>query len=227
MLVTLHGLGTVLADCLEPIAVEHPPLKAPGSGMAPVRPDSAHRAQYPSDAPRVPVRCSGASSPPAERACIAIEFRHELRRPVPLALLALAVVGWIIALYSLWSSTPSSASIRQRFESLEASRQALAAALKKQRQAAGTLAEVEQQIEAAKTEVGQAEQEREHARAELAATQKDLEQTRQQLDQAIQQKGQAEQQAKAVQQEAEQAQKTLTEITAMRDKERTNLQQGP
>jgi len=92
---------------------------------------------------------------------VAIDPRAELKRPVPIALAILALLGWIVAVYFIWSvSTLRSSSTRQ-IDQLTASRQQLATELDQQRQAAGTLAEVRKKAAETQAAIDQATHERE------------------------------------------------------------------
>jgi len=220
MLVTLHGLGLVLPECVEPRQIKSPPVKTPGSAMTPLPPGRMCTMERPPDARDVPAPSSDTLSRPAEQASLTIEFWHELR---PLALLALALLGWGIAFYSLvWSRAVPSPSIRERIEGLEASRQALVAELDTRRQAAGTLAEVQQRIEIATTEAVRTAQQREQARAQLAAILQQLDRAQSNLAETTVEAQKHAKQVSDLQEEytdtaqrLESTEKTLAETTGM------------
>jgi hypothetical protein len=153
MLVQLQGLGTVVPNraslpASTPLKKVGPMTPAPASGLA------AQQGQ--GDAKNLAAaRLSGKET--------SVEFRA-------LALAAFAVVGCGIAVYSTWASV----SLRQRIDGVNASRQALAAELDRERQAVGTFADLRFKIEQARAEADQITQESERARSQLADTLKDL-----------------------------------------------------
>src|SRR5438105_4478705 len=105
---------------------------------------------------------------------MAVDIGTELRRPLPLALLVLAVIGWIVALYEMSSLSSLRAADADRIN-------ALTSELNQQRQASGTLADIQQKIQAAQGEVAKANQDRDQAQAQLADTQKNFDAAKQQL----------------------------------------------
>ena len=62
-----------------------------------------------------------------------IDLRTELRRPAPAVLLAIAVIGWAVAIYFAWSSHAQRTEAAARQQQLQASNQQLSSELDRQR----------------------------------------------------------------------------------------------
>src|SRR5690348_2251469 len=104
---------------------------------------------------------------------MAVDIGTELRRPLPLALLFLAVIGWGFALYEASSLSSVRAADTDRIT-------ALSSELDRQRQASGTLADLQQKIQAAQGDASKAAQDRDQAQAQLADVQKNFDAAKQQ-----------------------------------------------
>ena len=60
---------------------------------------------------------------------MAIALRAELKRPVPVALAIVALLGWIVAVYFIWSISSLRNSSTRQIDQIAASRQQLATEL--------------------------------------------------------------------------------------------------
>ena len=75
--------------------------------------------------------------------------RNDFTRPIPVALAALAIVGWLLVAY-FWSQTSDlRAQLEDGMRRAEVARQTLAADLQNLQKAAGTAADLKKQAEAA------------------------------------------------------------------------------
>lgn len=72
-----------------------------------------------------------------------ISWSAEAKRPVTLALAALALVGWIVAISQISSKSSLLASTSAQINDLTATRQQLATELDQQQKASGTLADLQ------------------------------------------------------------------------------------
>jgi len=133
----------------------------------------------------------------------------ELRRPVPLLLAALALLGWIVAIGFMVSR----ASVADRLETAETERSDLAAQLQTQQQASGELADLQARLASTNDEVTQITRGREAAQQELAAAQGALADAQRQADERRAELTQltAELQTSRAELEAKQGQLTETE----------------
>ena len=75
--------------------------------------------------------------------------KQELQRPLPLALAAAAVLGWIAVVSLAWSASAQRAELARN----EAARTQLAGELERQRQASGQLADLQAKISTAEGEL--------------------------------------------------------------------------
>ena len=91
---------------------------------------------------------------------MAIALRAELKRPVPVALAIVALLGWIVAVYFIWSISALRNSSTTQIDQIAASRQQLATELDQQRRATGTLAEVRKKAAETEAAIDQATRER-------------------------------------------------------------------
>jgi chromosome segregation ATPase len=101
-----------------------------------------------------------------------IDWKTELTRPVTLVLAALALVGWIIAISQFSAKSSLRASADSQIGALTATRQQLTSELDQQRQASGTLADLQRRTEEATTAANAAGRDRDAAAAQLAETKK-------------------------------------------------------
>jgi chromosome segregation ATPase len=113
-----------------------------------------------------------------------IDYRSELRRPVSLALLGLAVLGWIVAARLAWVHSESGHDHRRQVSLLTAAETSARTEVEQLRQASGTLAEAQGKIAAAQSNVTQFEQSRAEARARLAEVEQNLEARRRSVAEA-------------------------------------------
>ena len=99
---------------------------------------------------------------------MAIDLNEEMRRPVSLGLAALAVIGWVVAV-CVWATLSTQSSRQQdRITEMQSRNEQLADELKQQRDAAGSLADIQAKREAAEAAVSTAQ-------SDLAAAQKNRE----------------------------------------------------
>ena len=74
---------------------------------------------------------------------MASSFSEELGRPVTLSVIAVAVVGWLLFVWSFAGSTSDHAKAQEQLAALQQQNQRLDASLKSQQEAAGALADIE------------------------------------------------------------------------------------
>jgi hypothetical protein len=91
---------------------------------------------------------------------VTIDPKAELKRPVPVALAIVALLGWIVAVYFVWSVSSLRNSSTRQIDQIAAFRQQLATELDQQRQAAGTLAELQKKATETEAAIDQATRER-------------------------------------------------------------------
>jgi TolA-binding protein len=94
--------------------------------------------------------------------------RDELRRPLPLALAAAAVIGWIAVVSLAWSASAQRAELART----EAVRTELAGELDRQRQASVQLADLQAKISRAEGELARLNQSIGQAQTQVAARRK-------------------------------------------------------
>jgi uncharacterized protein HemX len=94
--------------------------------------------------------------------------RQELRRPLPLALAAAAVLGWLVVVWLAWSASAQRAELARN----EAALTELAGELERQRQASGQLADLQAKISAAESELARLNQSVAQAQTQSAARRK-------------------------------------------------------
>src|SRR5574340_1619803 len=98
----------------------------------------------------------------------------EFRRPVPLALAALAVIGWLFAAY-IWSEASRTKDyLDVSLRAAERGRDALAVDLQNLQKAAGTAADLKRQTAAAEKALADASAARASAQTELAELTKQI-----------------------------------------------------
>src|SRR3954469_24470601 len=100
---------------------------------------------------------------------MALDFRGNLRRPLPLALAIVSGLAVIIIAALLASHSSERRRQREEIARVEATRQQLATELGQHRQAAGTLADLQGKTAAAQADLLAVTQTRDAARAELGA----------------------------------------------------------
>jgi predicted nucleic acid-binding Zn-ribbon protein len=99
---------------------------------------------------------------------MAYDAGDEFRRPVPLALAVLAVIGWLLAAY-LWSkASETEAQMTDSLSAAERARESLAADLQNLQKSAGTAAELKAQASEAEKALSEAAAARASAQNELA-----------------------------------------------------------
>jgi hypothetical protein len=87
----------------------------------------------------------------------------QLKRPLPLALAAAAVLGWILVIVLLVSRSSLESDLTARIEESEAARAAFATQLREQQQAAGTLEEIRSATAALEAQLAELNARREQA----------------------------------------------------------------
>jgi chromosome segregation ATPase len=138
---------------------------------------------------------------------MAINLTRGDSRPLLIGLAVAALLGWGLYIYAEVSKAENQRGARREISALVANEETLKNQLAQQQQAAGTLADLQNQIAAFTNQSNQARTASDRAQAQLALIQKDLESQRQQQVQVAQQlQDQLQQlsQARAQTQEAEQ-----------------------
>jgi septal ring factor EnvC (AmiA/AmiB activator) len=106
---------------------------------------------------------------------------QELRRPVPLILLAVAVLGWIVAISAIVANQQNKRDSTARIESLERDRTATEQRFAELQASAGTAEDLASRIATAQTELQRIETQRDEARQQLPAVEQQVNVARQQL----------------------------------------------
>ena len=110
-----------------------------------------------------------------------IDWQDELKRPVSVGLAVLAFLGWVLAVYFMFSVSSLRDSSTRQIAQIAASRDQLTAELDRQRQAAGTLEALQTKATETTATLNQAMRERDDALGQLAATRQDLDAAKQLL----------------------------------------------
>ena len=116
------------------------------------------------------------------------DMKAELRRPVALALAAIAVLGWVLFAYMASSRTSQGQRDRGELRELANARQSTATELTQLRQNAGSLAELQAKTAGATEQLNAANTASEQAKAQLRAVQKDIDTRLQQQAELAQRK---------------------------------------
>src|SRR5579872_6898749 len=82
---------------------------------------------------------------------MAYDLSSEIRRPVPLAFAAVAVIGWLLVAYFASQVSDVQSQMHESLNRAEKARESMAADYQNLQKAAGTLADVEKQMNDAKT----------------------------------------------------------------------------
>ncbi len=143
---------------------------------------------------------------------MAIDYRSELRRPVSLALLAVAALGWIALAVLAWNSSERARDDRRRISLLTVAETNSRGELEKQRQTSGTLAELQAKTTAAQGALAQAEQSQTEARTRLAEVEQNLEMQRRTAAEAAKEAEAQSQRLGEVQTQVRQATERLTSV---------------
>ena len=94
---------------------------------------------------------------------MAIDLGTEFRRPVTIALAAAALLGWIVVIALGVSANSQKTRFRTQTQQAQAMNQQLASELASERQAAGTLSDLQAKITAAQGQLNQLNQTRDQA----------------------------------------------------------------
>jgi hypothetical protein len=132
---------------------------------------------------------------------MAVRILEELRRPLPLALAIAAAAGWVIALFLFWSNI-----------SLRGAERDFAAQFERQRQAFGTLAELQARAAEVQADLTRTVQEREQAQAQPSASRQNLKTARQNATSATRQAEKQAQRLSQLQQNATARSQELAEV---------------
>jgi hypothetical protein len=208
MLLQLHRSGTVATNRAYLPPLEYTHVKKVGSTTLP-RISAPRTLEQQEDE-------GGMSSREARRP----PQKQELSRTRALALVAAAIVGWVVALCSVWSSD----SLHEQIANANAARQTLTAELDRERQAVGAYAELQFKIDQARTEAIQIAQQSEHARSQLAATLKDLDIAQTNAHNEEERLSDLERRYTDIAQRLESARAALAETVTMRDEAQAQLQ---
>jgi septal ring factor EnvC (AmiA/AmiB activator) len=111
-------------------------------------------------------------------------YRSELRRPVPLMLLAAAILGWLLLARLAWVHSESNHDARRQARLLTVAETTARTELEQLRQTGGTMAGLQGRITAAQGTLAQLEQSRAEARARLAEIEGNLDAERRRLTEA-------------------------------------------
>jgi hypothetical protein len=106
---------------------------------------------------------------------VAVDIRAEMQRPVPLVLAAIALVGWIVAIWAISSGASDRHSAEAQLNAAEAARQQIIDELARHTRAAGSLDEVREQLGAVQAEVATATKDRDTLSTQLDSLRHDLE----------------------------------------------------
>jgi len=101
-----------------------------------------------------------------------IDWPAEIRRPVTLALAALALIGWVIAMSEIASYSSLRARTSSQIDQLVSAREQLTTQLDQQQKASGTLSDLQAKTAEAMAAAGKAVQDRDAAAAQLLQTTK-------------------------------------------------------
>ncbi len=99
---------------------------------------------------------------------MANETGDEFRRPIPLALAALAAIGWLSALYIWWQASQTEWQITESLRTAEQARESLATDLQNLQKTAGAAAELKKRAGDAEKALSDAVAARASAQNELA-----------------------------------------------------------
>ena len=106
---------------------------------------------------------------------MALDYRSELRRPVTLVLLALAVLGWFVSVVALVGQSQSRSRYRDEIRQLSNTQTSLKSELDQWRQAGGSLADFQAKVRAAQEHAQQSEAARAQAHDQALAAQNAIE----------------------------------------------------
>src|SRR5687768_11405689 len=98
-------------------------------------------------------------------ATMGIDYRSELRRPTTLGLLALALAGWLLAVFLLFGQSGQRREQERQLGLVRASEGEARRQLEQQRAAAGTLADLQARAAAAQRQLEQVIRSREEVQA--------------------------------------------------------------
>ncbi len=87
---------------------------------------------------------------------MAYDLSNEIRRPVPLALAAVAVIGWLLVAYFASQVSDVQNEMHDALGRAEKARETMAADLQNLQKASGSLADVEKQMNDAKDAIAEA-----------------------------------------------------------------------
>jgi chromosome segregation ATPase len=109
-----------------------------------------------------------------EEVRMAYKIRDEFRRPAPLALAAVAIVGWLLVAYFSSRVSAVQSEMNEEVNRAEHAREGMAADLQDLQKASGSLAEVQKQAEEAKIALSKATAARAASQNELADLNKQI-----------------------------------------------------
>jgi chromosome segregation ATPase len=109
-----------------------------------------------------------------QEAAMAYDLTDDFRRPVPLALAALAIVGWLLVSYFWSQASEARAQMDDALKRAETARESMAADLQNLQKEAGTAAELQRQAKDAQNALAQAVAARASAQNDLADLDKQI-----------------------------------------------------
>jgi septal ring factor EnvC (AmiA/AmiB activator) len=124
-------------------------------------------------------RQTGVVAATAERgvdgeASVAYDLSSEIRRPVPLALAAVAVIGWLLVAYFASQVSDVQSQLHDALGRAEKARETMAAELQNLQKSSGDLADVKTQLNDAKAALAEAKAARMAARSDLDGLDKQI-----------------------------------------------------
>ena len=115
-----------------------------------------------------------------------MNYRTELRRPISLALLGVALLGWLLTL-AIWTSFSSTLrSARSEIQRLQTSESNTRAQLDEHRRVSGSLADIQARAGDVQRQASQLTEARDQAQRQLTTLQQSFEATQRQLAQGTQ-----------------------------------------
>ena len=111
-------------------------------------------------------------------AVMAYDLTSEFRRPVPLALAAVAIIGWLLVAYFASEVSDVQNQMHDALARAEKARETMAADLQNLQKAAGDLADVQKQLNEARSALGEATAARNAAQNDLAGLNKQIAEAR-------------------------------------------------
>ena len=130
-----------------------------------------------------------------------VDYRAELKRPLPLTLLVLALLGWIVAIGVWVTYSRNSTALRREVRQLAIREGTTRSELDALRRAGGSLSDLQAKLAAAQQQVTQLEQDRSQSEGRVAAVQQASAQAAQAADDQAKRLAEAQGQLQQLQQQ--------------------------